>query len=231
MSKIEYIKNNFKNFYERKYEFLGGGEGAVIHNKYGGRSTHCRSAMYSLVKMLKPQNILEIGSWQYECSDIMSLALEESCINGVIDTFDIIKGGYTMGNVIPKGKFVNAHFWMPHHTSSDQWKYSAPLVYKEFINKTNDEIWEFNKSILLGLNKKYDLVFIDGDHSFIGAEFDLKYAQLVSHENTIFVLDDLYEDRNKEVRIFFDNLPYEKYDFEDWNDKEEDLISMGVFIC
>lgn len=231
MNKIDFIKSQFGNYYDGVYEKMGKGEVLVQHPVYGGRQTHCRSTMHTLVRMLKPTNVLEIGSWTYECADIMSLAFEYDYRKGVVDTFDIVSGGYSMGPEKPKGKFVNAHFWMPHHTGYDTWKYSARVKYPEFINLTNEEIFEFNKNILLGLGRKYDLILIDGDHSYEGAGFDFEYAKLVANPDAVIVVDDLYDERHWQVRKFYDELPYYKYDFRDWNNSGKDLISMGVFQC
>lgn len=78
---------------------------------------------------------------------------------------------------------------------------------------------------------KYDIIFIDGDHGYTGVKMDFEIAKLFSHENTLIVVDDIWDIRLNDVRVFFDELDVIKYDFEDWNDKhiEDDIVqNIGI---
>jgi len=72
--------------------------------------------------------------------------------------------------------------------------------------------------------EKYDLILIDGDHSYEGACWDWKYAMEVSHENTVIIVDDLWDSRLEQCRKFYDDLKTIKWDFEEWNDAHRDEV-------
>ena len=91
-NQIEFIKAEFGNFYVDK----GPENGVLQGTKYAGASTHARNCLYTLVKMLRPRNCLEIGSMHYESSDSMARAMDELYGYdgvGVVDSFDIKRGG------------------------------------------------------------------------------------------------------------------------------------------
>lgn len=240
MNKIELIKQEFPKSFRLRYEELGGGEGNVEHPIYGGKPTHCRSTLWTLVKILKPSSILEIGSWKYDGSNIMALSLDENFGKNYkceIHTFDILKGGYSehREEVAKVHKRVKPMWWYPHHTSYDGWKYNNPNIeYKLFKDMDNDQIFKVNCAILDEIQPKggYDLILIDGDHSLEGVKFDWKYACHVSGHNTVIVIDDLYDSRHWQVRQFWDSLKdLDRYDFDDWNKNNPDkLVSMGVVL-
>jgi len=246
MNKVDFIKKEFKNNYVD-----AGPENGILQSgkkpekfKYHGSSTHCRNFLYTLTKMLKPKYFLEIGSWHYESSNAVAKAMDEMYGEdgeGVIDSFDIMMGGYD-GQVQyePKSKRINPRFWYPHHTNFDQWKYNSDIVFKDFVNLSNDEISEKNIKILNQALSEipskpsaYDIIFIDGDHSFEGAKQDFKVAKSVSNENTLFVVDNIWDARLEEVRDWFDSLNYVKWNFEEWNDehyKDNMVQDSGIFI-
>lgn len=220
-NQIEFIKAEFKNYYVDK----GPENGVLQGTKYAGASTHARNCLYTLVKMLKPTNILEIGSMHYESSDSMARALDELGSTGVVDSFDIKRGGYT-GEIhrVPTNKRVRPGYWYPFPTYYDSWKYTDPLiVFQDFKNMTYDQIREKNFQILSERAKdfggSYDLIFVDGDHSYDGAKEDYEMALRVSHKDTVIVFDNVWDIRLNEVRQFFDSLGTIKWDFEEWNDE------------
>lgn len=225
-NKIEFIKNEFNNFYVDK----GPENGVLQGTKYAGASTHARNCLYTLVKMLEPVNILEIGSMHYESSDSMARALDEldplrlnPGIGGVVDSFDIKKGGYT-GEIhrVPTNKRVRPGYWYPFPTYYDSWKYNDPLIaFPDFKDMSYEQIREKNFQILSERTKefgKYDLIFVDGDHSYDGAKEDYEMALRVAHRETVIVFDNVWDIRLNEVRQFYDSLKVSKWDFEEWND-------------
>jgi hypothetical protein len=71
---------------------------------------------------------LEIGSMHYESSNAIARAMDEMYKDGfgVIDSFDIRRGGYTgETQYVPKSKRIRARYWLPHHNEYDDWKYKV----------------------------------------------------------------------------------------------------------
>jgi lysyl-tRNA synthetase class II len=87
MNTVEYIKNNFKDFY-----IDNGPENGILHGmKYSGSSTHCRACLNALVRMLKPKTILEIGSWHYEST----ISMLEEIISERLKKRSLLEGAGT----------------------------------------------------------------------------------------------------------------------------------------
>ncbi len=216
---IERIKKEFVLFYVDE----GPENGILQGTKYAGAATHCRACLKALTRIRRPKHVLEIGSWHYESADAIANAMDEiyGAGHGVIDRFDIRVGGYDGApNVHPKSPRVNERFWYAFHSNYDDWKYNVPLVY-DFKPFSNQDLMQKNLEILQDCTVGfgcYDLIFIDGDHSYEGVNRDFQIASKFANADTLFVLDNIWDIRLKDVRRFYDELPYEKWDFEEWND-------------
>lgn len=130
---VEFIKNEFGKYFVK----ISHEDNILQGTKYAGSHTNCRSCLYTITKMLKPNYVLEIGSYHYDTSNAISKAMDENGY-GKVDSFDIKIGG---------------------------------------------------------------------------------------------VVDDIWDIRLNDVRVFFDELDVIKYDFEDWNDKhiEDDIVqNIGI---
>ncbi len=225
-NQIEFIKAEYGNYYIDR----GPENGRLQGTKYEGAATHARNCLYTLTLMVKPKSALEIGSMHYESSDSIARAFDElygADAPGIVDSFDIKRGGYT-GEVhrVPTNKRVRQNYWLPFPTTYDMWKYNdSGIVFPEFKNMTYDEVRQKNFDILSACAKdvggKYDLIFVDGDHSFDGAKEDFEMAMKFAHKDTLIVLDNVWDARLHEVRAFYDSLPNKKWDFESWNDKNQ----------
>lgn len=235
-NKVEYIKSEFQNYYIDQ----GPENGTLVGMKYDGASTHCRNCLATLVKMVEAKNVLEIGSWHFESSNAMAKAMDELYGvggYGIIDSFDIRVGGYD-GKISyrPNSNRINSRYWYPHHSSYDEWKYETDLPYNDFIEYTNEEISEKNVFILNEASKnfggKYDLIFIDGDHSYEGIKRDFEVVMSVCNKDTLIVIDNVWDSRLKDVRKFYEELDLIKWDFEEWNDKHyHDDMVQDTAIC
>ena len=220
MNKIDFIKTNFKDYYIDN----GPENGILKGTKYAGCATHCRACLNTLVRMVKPESILEIGSWKYESSTAMANAMDEYDADGWIDSLDIKKGGYNGGKVPNLNKRIRPDFWYPQHTPCDEWKYTdKEIVFKEFRDYSNEEIYNLNANILdkFAPEKGYDLIFIDGDHSYEGISWDWKHIKTFAAKDALIVIDNIWDVRLKDVRRFFDEITTYKWDFEEWNDSHK----------
>jgi len=248
-NKIEFIKNEFKNYYVD-----AGPESGILQCgnnpekfKYAGAATHCTNCLCTLVKMINAKNVLEIGSWHYETSSAIGKTIDEMHgvdSDGVVDSFDIRFGGVagiTGGCPGPSSNRVNARFWYPHNTpESRNLEYKRDLPFRDFIELDNEEISKRNIKILKdGLSEikgnpsAYDLIFIDGDHSAEGVRRDFNIAKEVANKDTLFVIDNIWDIRLEPVRDFFDELEYTKWNFEEWNNKHyhSNMVQdTGIFI-
>jgi hypothetical protein len=143
---------------------------------------------------------------------------------GIVDSFDIREGGYD-GQVhyAPKSNRINARYWYPHHSEYDEWKYKVNLPYNDFVNYTNAEISQKNIQFLKDASEefggRYDLIFVDGDHSYEGVKRDFEVISTVADQDTLIVIDNVWDIRLKDVRKFYDELELIKWDFEEWNDE------------
>jgi predicted O-methyltransferase YrrM len=229
MDLIDKIKNEFEANFEDVWQ---GVESVVQNSLYNNPTTHCRSTIYTIAKMIKPMSVLEIGSMAYDSSECIAHAMVKTKSWGRIHSLDIRVGGYSgKFKKEPASALITPLYWLPHKTGYDEWKFTAPIEHPEFKNMTNEQIFDKNCELLKFVAPKggYDMIFIDGDHSYEGVTWDWRYACRFSHSNTVVVIDDMYDDRHYDVRRFWLGLQTKKYDFADWNHKHPEFFaSTGV---
>ncbi len=65
---------------------------------------------------------------------------------------------------------------------------------------------ELCKEFLWGLNMKFDLVFVDGDHEYGGVKQDFELIQPFVHENTFICCHDIKNIPGQDVARFFEEI-------------------------
>ena len=237
MNKIQTVRAEFAKNYIHEPGIAC--SNLLVHNEFGGCGIHSRSGMKALVRMFKPKNVLEIGSFHFETANQIAYAMDtvfgDDISVGHVDSFDIKKGGCD-GNGGHLSRRVASHIWIPHKTTYDDWKFNDPAITSnsDFLNMSNDQIFAKNMEYLNKIKPAggYDMVYIDGDHSYQGAHFDLLYSKQVISQDALLVIDDIWDFRLSEVRSFFDDLKTEKWDFREWNLANRDKVqNMGVFLA
>ena len=237
MSKISFIKENFAKNY--KHEEGIAPDNRLVHNVFNGCGIHTRSGVKTLIRMLKPKFILEIGSYHFETANQMAYTFDELYGSdhsiGHIHSFDIKKGGYDGVLFNPGSSRITSHTWIPQKTAFDDWKYKDPEITSkcDYANITNEEIFERNLKYLKSITPAsgFDMVYIDGDHSYKGAEYDLEYSLKVINPEAVIIIDDIWDHRLQQVRDFYNDLKNEKWDFVEWNTANRDKVqNMGVFL-
>ena len=99
------------------------------------------------------------------------------------------------------------------------------LLEEEKLPKTMHKFIEnYSNDFFKKTNELYDLVFIDGDHSYKGTMIDLYGADKILKKNGLMIIDDvLHLDVKKSLKNFLDKKKYyEKLD--------NNLITMNFYI-
>ena len=136
----------------------------------------------------------------------------------------MIKGGYDAGTSYEiSSPIINANFWYPYKTGDTKKLDNTKFVFDN-SQYSNKELVKLNKNILkeicLDLNIQYfDLVFIDGDHTAVGIENDFEVISEFANRDTLIVVDNIWDSRLVEVKEFFDQQNYIKWNFKEFNDK------------
>ena len=95
-------------------------------------------------------------------------------------------------------------------------KFGKEFLNRKYPNRLN-VIFEDSKKMSTVIKDKYDLIFIDGNHSYDYALSDLKNTRNFSHRQTYIILDDV--EKNKDFQ-----RPYNFGPTQAW----EELINEGV---
>jgi predicted O-methyltransferase YrrM len=222
-NKVDLVKNEFEKFYVD----IGPEHGILQGFEYEGANTHCTQCLYTLTRLTKSKNVLEIGSYRYRTTNQIAKAIEETHglnSNGNVVTFDVIKGGYDAGTGYEiSSPIINANFWYPYKSGDTEKLDNTKFVFDN-SQYSNKELVKLNKNILkeicLDLNILYfDLVFIDGDHTAEGIQNDFEVISEFANRDTLIVIDNIWDSRLIEVKKFFDQQNYIKWNFKEFNDK------------
>ena len=162
---------------------------ALRRDPYGGFfiSNYWRGPMlYSLVRKLKPSFILELGTGRGYGAFCMAKALVDGDIDGKLLTVD-----RTPGDARYDWAYVNQaqENEIRNISLNDFWSSFLPASLNERIEFRCGDTASTHK-MFANLERKFDLVFIDGDHSYYGVALDFLSAHSISARNAVFVFDD-----------------------------------------
>jgi len=223
VNKVDLVKNEFEKFYID----IGPEHGILQGLDYEGANTHCTQCLYTLTRLTRATNVLEIGSYHYKTTNQIAKAIDDTHgknVKGKVVTFDVIDGGYDAGTPYEISSYrVKADFWYPYKTEDTQKLDNSKFVLDN-SNYANKELVDLNKNILKNICDDFgidyfDLIFIDGDHTEEGIQNDFDVITQFANEDTLIVIDNIWDIRLLEVKEFFDKQNYIKWNFKEFNDK------------
>ena len=137
--------------------------------------------LYKIIKKYKPKKLVEIGFAVGISTLFMLCALENNAELISVDPYQKIQwdkfGLINVDNILKEQ--------------------NLPKTIHKFIE-------DYSNNFFTNTNKSFDLVFIDGDHSYEGTMIDLIGANKVLKKNGLMIIDDvLFNDVKKALSNFF----------------------------
>lgn len=171
---------NFKNYVCKNYNLAEGlnvisienfipNEGIIISpfaSLDGGSNISDLALIKSICLKNMAQDYLEIGTWRGESVAVVS-EIVQNCYTVNISNDEIIKAGYSED-------YAKMHCFFSHKLQN--------------VNHIRANSLNFNFN---SLNKKFDVIFIDGDHHYENIVKDTKTAfSLLKNENSVIIWHD-----------------------------------------
>lgn len=140
---------------------------------------------YSLIKLLKPRRVLVVGSRYGFVPAVCAQALKDIG-GGVVDFVD---AGYQSANPQDKNHWGGVGFWKKVNVDKHFNRFGL-YKYINFYLMTSEEY------VKKYLKRKYDYVYLDGDHSYKGVkgDFDRFWPRL--NKEGYLALHDIYTTHN-----------------------------------
>ncbi len=151
---------------------------ALIPNieKYGGINVGDRQAIFKIISFFKPKNVLEIGTHIGLSTLYIASAIKE--YNGHLTTVDIEDVNHKTGAWHSLGLDHSPQQYIEKISAND---------HVEFIESTS-------QTYLKQTEKKFDFIFLDGDHTAASVYNELSYACNILNHNGLILLHDYYPD-------------------------------------
>ena len=167
--------------------------------------------LYSIVRSLRPQWVLEIGTFHFGSARVIDAALRKHR-GGRLLTCDIkpmtVPGDLKRTTYLPLYPYKTGEDW--------QHRLDVDVVYRESMSDmTNAQIWQTNLDLIRTVQPEFDVIFIDGDHSDIAVNGDFALACALAKPVNLIIVDDIKEPHHSAVDAFWNNLESPKFDFAD----------------
>lgn len=132
---------------------------------------------YGLIRQQKPKYLLCIGSRYGYIPAVMAQACKDNNYGKV----DFVDAGYGDND---KNHWTGKGYWKTEKGLSSFKKFGLENFIKVYVQTTQN----FKKQYL---NKKYDYIYIDGDHSYQGVSFDAKTFWPKLNKNGYMIFHDV----------------------------------------
>lgn len=132
---------------------------------------------YGLIRQQKPKKLLCIGSRHGYIPAIMA----QACKDNKFGKVDFVDAGFGDGD---KDHWTGKAYWRNNEGKSCFKNFGLEKSIKIFI-QTTKKFKQENK------NKKYDYIYIDGDHSYKGAKFDFESFWPALNKNGYMLFHDI----------------------------------------
>ena len=143
--------------------------------------------LYCLVAMLKPKNVLEIGTAQGFSALCMAWAMNDFKIDGNIHTIDYINHDHEFLHYYKESEQISQKIT----TRRKLWKEFAEPAWVQKIHIITGYVGQVIDKAKL---PKIDFFYIDGPHFYSGVKHDFLSSLLLSSSNSTFLMYD-YIDR------------------------------------
>ena len=199
--------------------------GRIGQGRFKGIPSYYRDALYSIIKHFDVKTCLEIGTHIGQTSNVIRQCFEKYRPDGKLVTVDI-KTMTTFDSPNIAHRVVH-----PYVHNSTEWHYVTEddllEVYPTRIQNVNANIEIINKALasldrLDGVeDRKFDLVFVDGDHQEESVFADFYLAEQVSHFPHRVFMDNIEDLNHDSPRIYHEHLSkdpnWNTYHFKDWH--------------
>lgn len=160
-----------------------------------------------LLEYFQPTKCLEIGTHFGGSTSIFNkYFIQNNIEDGIVVTTDIKKYVNLDSKHIKQLK-VYSHIDDPH-------RFHDYVDNNEILNRIGKDTVSENIQIIKSTGiTSFDLIFIDGDHTLPSIKSDVKIVEVLSNQNTIIIMDDLYS-ISHEVYMIYPKLCEKYYHFE-----------------